>query len=439
MNEQVKLFQNDLEAVFAARPNRFLIIAKAGGKETACHCPDPGRLTELLFPGARLILEKRRGGQSAVKRGPPAKTAYTAAAVRYRGEIVPLFSARLNRAAEKLILKKIIPGLKEIHAEFSLGNSRFDFLCIDEKGRRHLVEVKACSLVEHGVAMFPDAPSGRALKHLEELASLGSRGYCCHLLFVITHGEPKVFVPNPHTDPAFAAALYRYGRPARSRTAGGRTRETGEGAAPVLVHAALIRCGEDGAARLAAAPGGGGFIPPDLSRGELAEKNSGSYLIILEIPKEIPEAGKRAKAKARRDASGTLILEAGALGNIEIKPGWYVYAGSAMKNLSQRISRHLRRVKKKKHWHIDYLSPWASKIRALPICSRRNLECDLAAALEALGGKGVPGFGCSDCRGAGGRRCSSHLFYFRKNPMEERSFVEMLMRFRHEEMKTAKA
>ncbi|MDR1587356.1 MAG: DNA/RNA nuclease SfsA [Treponema sp.] len=439
---QAQLFRNDLEAVFVRRPNRFLIIAKAEGKETACHCPDPGRLTELLFPGARLILEKRCGaegpadlgrnssegrdarGHACRGAGRPAKTAYTAAAVSYRGGIVPLFSARVNRAAEKLILEKIIPGLKEIHPEFSLGGSRFDFLCLDGTGARHLVEVKACSLVEYGVAMFPDAPSSRALKHLEELAALSGRGYCCHILFVITHGAPRVFVPNLHTDPEFAAALYRYGRAALpGKAAGGVAAEPGAAAraagktAPVLVHAALIRCGKNGGARLAeASVSEGAFIPLDLSFGGLAEKDSGSYLVILEI-----------------SGTGRMSIEAGSLGNIEIRPGWYVYAGNAMKNLSRRISRHLRKVRKRKHWHIDYLTPLASNISALPIRSRRGLECELAAALEDLGGKGAPGFGCSDCRGAGGRRCASHLFYFGKNPMENKSFVDMLMRFRHAE------
>jgi sugar fermentation stimulation protein A len=430
MRESVKLFQNDLEAVFVKRPNRFLIIAEAEGRETACHCPDPGRLAELLFPGARLILEKRRGGIRDA--GRPARTAYTAAAVRSRGEVVPLFSARVNRAAEKLVLEKIIPGLRETRAEFSLGGSRFDFFCVDERGARHLVEVKACSLVEYGVAMFPDAPSSRALKHLEELAALGDRGYCCHMLFVITHGAPEVFVPNLHTDPDFAAALRRYGRAAPPETARGgaaaepAARTAGE-SGPVLVHAALIRCGTNGSARLVRDPvsRGGGFIPLDLSRGGLAEKNSGSYLVILEIP--------GTERKGRRGSPETQGIEAGSLGKIEIKPGWYVYAGSAMKNLSRRMSRHLRRVKKRKHWHIDYLTPLASKIKALPVRSCRSLECDLAAALEKLGGEGVPGFGCSDCRGAGGRRCASHLFYFGKNPEEDRGFVDMLMRFRHAE------
>jgi sugar fermentation stimulation protein A len=117
----------------------------------------------------------------------------------------------------------------------------------------------------------------------------------------------------------------------------------------------------------------------------------------------------------------------GALGNIAFRAGWYVYAGSARKNLSKRMSRHLRKTRKQKHCHLDYLCPLSKTIRALPILSYQNLECDLAAALKALGGTELPGFGCSDCR------CESHLYYFQDRPEGNREFVEMLFRFRHVE------
>jgi sugar fermentation stimulation protein A len=244
--------------------------------------------------------------------------------------------------------------------------------------------------VEYGAAMFPDAPSARALKHLEELAALHKEAYICHVLFVVVHGNPKVFIPNLHTDPAFSAALSRVEK-------------------PVKIHAALIRCDPEGNAVLI-----NPALPVDLSHGKLAGNNSGSYLVVLEIPK-------------------TIKTEIGALGTLAFKAGWYVYAGSAMKNLSQRVSRHLRKIRKQKHWHLDYLSPFAKSISALPIVSYKNLECNLASTLEEIGGKGIPGFGSSDCRGAEGRKCISHLFYFKNNPMENQAFVELVLRFRHEE------
>ncbi|WP_010257439.1 DNA/RNA nuclease SfsA [Treponema primitia] len=406
MAEELSLFTNDTEALFVRRPNRFLIIAAPVGKkkELACHCPNPGRLIEFVFPGTRLILEKRDQGNLK------AKTGWTAAGLYYRDTVAPLFSSRANKAAEKLILKEIIPGLTEISPEYTLGDSRFDFLCTDAKKRKHLVEVKACSLIEYEVAMFPDAPSGRALKHLEELAELSAQGYLCHVLFVITHSEPTVFIPNLHTDPEFAAALSRFGHAAVPP--GGRARGTSlqntrkkaaAGSGPVAIHAALLRCDSSGRAILTVPA-----LPVDLSHGKLAESNSGNYMILLELP-------------ASQD------IEVGALGTIRFKAGWYVYAGSARKNLSQRINRHLRRQRKQKHWHLDYLTAWAGKMKALPILSYRNLECDLARDLEKLGGKPIADFGSSDCG------CGSHLFYFKAPPMGNREFVDMLLRYRHAE------
>jgi sugar fermentation stimulation protein A len=299
---------------------------------------------------------------------------------------VPLFSSRANLAAEKLILPRVIPDLREIHPEYRVGNSRFDFFCTGAGGGRHLVEVKACSLVEYGTAMFPDAPSERARRHLEELAALSRRDYRCHILFVIVHGNPKVFRPNLHTDPAFAAGLCRL-------------------AGTLDIRAALIGCDRDGNAELR-----GDAVPVDLSHGKLAEENRGSYLVLLHLPKKS-------------------VVEAGALGPLHLAPGWYVYAGSAQKNLRQRLSRHLRKTNKAKHWHLDYLVPKGDSLAGFPIASCRSLECALAQGLKKLGGRGVPGFGSSDCRAS----CGSHLYYFETDPRENRDFVDLLLRFRHRE------
>jgi sugar fermentation stimulation protein A len=154
-------------------------------------------------------------------------------------------------------------------------------------------------------------------------------------------------------------------------------------------------------------------IPVDLSHGELAASDSGNYLIVLELPKSVK-------------------TDIGALGAIQFEKGWYVYAGSAQKNLSHRIRRHVRKIRKQKHWHLDYLTPWAGKIEALPVMSYRNLECDLAGELGKIGGRAVPGFGSSDC-GEKGRRCPSHLYYFNTPPLLNPEFTDLLFRYRHRE------
>jgi sugar fermentation stimulation protein A len=372
------------------RPNRFLIIAAdpETGEELACHCPNPGSIAEFTIPGTRLILERRPEG---------GKTAWTAAAVRYEGRggaktgshingrsrvIVPLYSARANEAAATLVLPELFPRARKVQPEYTIGGSRFDFFVEDSGGLRHLIEIKACSLVEYGIAMFPDAPSVRALKHLEELAGLSLGGYKAHVIFMIMHGWPERFIPNLHSDPAFAAAL-------------------GRNAGRVDYRAYSLNVDENGIAGLADAE-----VPFDLSHTELAELDSGSYLITL-------------KLEVRTE------IAVGGLGTIQFEPGWYVYCGSARKSLSKRVARHRRKTGKALHWHIDYLVPHASTIKTLPTFSYENLECDLAAALIGVGGTTIPRFGSTDCG------CPSHLYRFETDPMKTSAFLDILFLFRH--------
>jgi hypothetical protein len=128
-----------------------------------------------------------------------------------------------------LVLPRWFPGAT-IYPEFALESSRFDFL-VEAAGQRHLIEVKACSEVEFGTALFPDAPSARARKHLEELARWGRSGYRPHVIFAVVHGNPAQFSPNVHTDPAFARTLAAL--------------------APQLnLHAVLFQTGPDGLTRV---------------------------------------------------------------------------------------------------------------------------------------------------------------------------------------------
>lgn len=419
LRDSVNLFRTDLEARFVERPNRFVVIAEdARGRKFRCHMPNPGRMTELLVPGTPLLLQARTPPSGADRRdsprgeegaprpaetvagpiteeaaeagraaGPPSprKTEWTAVAARYRGGIVPLVSASMNRVARDLVLPRLYPQATELRGEYAVGTSRFDFLVTDRHDQRTLVEVKSCSLVEFGVAMFPDAPSERALRHLRELSRLADEGYRAAVIFVIGHGRAERLVPNLHTDPAFAAEL-------------------SAAAANVDIRAVQLEVREDGLARLVRQE-----VPVDLSYGALAAANRGSYLILLEL----------------REAA---TMGVGALGPVHFEPGWYVYCGSAERGLSSRTARHLRTEGKRLRWHIDYLVPAAARLEAFPIAGRENLECCLSAALAALGGIPVPRFGSSDCVS----RCGSHLYRFGTPPLKDRAFLDLLFRFRHE-------
>jgi len=114
----------------------------------------------------------------------------------------------------------------------------------------------------------------------------------------------------------------------------------------------------------------------------------GSYLLLLKVT----------------DVSKIKI---GKLGELSIKPGFYVYSGSAFGpgGVSARVGRHLRRVKKLR-WHIDYLRQRVENACAFIQPNSRS-ECTYASELIISGGEvAMKGFGSSDCR------CKSHLIYF---------------------------
>jgi Uri superfamily endonuclease len=97
-------------------------------------------------------------------------------------------------------------------------------------------------------------------------------------------------------------------------------------------------------------------------------------------------------------------INVGALGQKTFKKGTYAYAGSAQKNLEQRVKRHLRR-EKRKFWHIDYLlsSDAAKVIKVLFKQGSKAEECRVACEISSRS-EDVSSFGCSDCN------CRSHLF-----------------------------
>lgn len=105
-------------------------------------------------------------------------------------------------------------------------------------------------------------------------------------------------------------------------------------------------------------------------------------------------------------------LQVGRWGVIEVRPGYYIYVGSAFGpgGVLARVSRHCRE-SKSKHWHIDYLRERTSVESVWYSHSVKRLEHRWAKALGKWNhAEPLRGFGCSDCD------CDSHLFYFSKAP-----------------------
>ena len=100
-----------------------------------------------------------------------------------------------------------------------------------------------------------------------------------------------------------------------------------------------------------------------------------------------------------------LSVKIGKLGLIKFRPDLYVYVGSAKRNFSSRIKRHLAK-NKKKFWHIDYLLAKKNTIVEKVYFTKRKNEYQLARGLVKF--PYIKNFGSSDCK------CSSHLFYIEK-------------------------
>ncbi len=214
-----------IRARFVERPNRFLLrVVPEGTDEIAeAHLPDPGRLRELLVPGAEIWL------RSAVS--PGRRTRWTAALVRSPedSELVSLDTTLPNRLVEPALasgdLEEFVSYTLETR-EWSHGRSRFDFLLRSQSGRPLVLEVKSVTLVQGTTALFPDAVTARGARHVRELAGFAASGeFEAAILFVVQRSAAERIHPARAIDPDFSDALHEakasgvrvYGR--RSRVA----------------------------------------------------------------------------------------------------------------------------------------------------------------------------------------------------------------------------
>lgn len=195
-------YQHVKEGRFLSRPNRFVARVLLDGAEEVVHVKNTGRCRELLLPGARVYL--------ALGDNPQRKTRYDLIAVEKGPLLVNMDSQATNRVfGEWAGAGHFRAGLTLLRPETVWGNSRFDFYWEDASGCRGFVEVKGVTLEEKGHARFPDAPTLRGVKHLEELARCQAEGYEAAVCFVLQMGGMKDFAPNDVTHPAFGDALRR--------------------------------------------------------------------------------------------------------------------------------------------------------------------------------------------------------------------------------------
>ena len=192
-------YRNIHKARFIARPNRFIAKVELDGIEETVHVKNTGRCRELLVPGCTVYLEKSDN--------PERKTRYDLVAVEKGDILINMDAQAPNKVfAEWAESGAFHPGLTLLRAETVWGKSRFDFYW--ESGEdKGFVEVKGCTLEKDGIALFPDAPTERGVKHLRELIEAGKAGYHCCVCFVVQMKGCCAFSPNEKTHPEFASVL----------------------------------------------------------------------------------------------------------------------------------------------------------------------------------------------------------------------------------------
>ena len=174
------------KGTFQSRPNRFVAEIKYKGKIETAHVHDPGRLKELLIKGAEVLFTHSNG-----------KLKYYIKAVKTGNEWVLIDSAQHSNIALKIF--EYLPEfskIKQIKKEVKLGNSRIDFT-IDGVP----LEVKGCSLVKESLALFPDAPTERGTRHVEEIINYNG------IILILVLRKAEEFSPNWEMDPKFSQKL----------------------------------------------------------------------------------------------------------------------------------------------------------------------------------------------------------------------------------------
>lgn len=199
-------YENVIKGNFIDRPNRFIATVSVDNQEEKAHVKNTGRCRELLIPGEQVYLEDFEGRMG--KR----KMRYSLIGVRKGNLLVNLDSQAPNQVVKEALNsgKLTLPGMGRltlVKGEHKYGASRLDFYVEDEYGKQGFIEVKGCTLEQDGIARFPDAPTERGVRHIEELMGAADAGYQVYVIFVIQMKGITAFEPNDATHKAFGDTL----------------------------------------------------------------------------------------------------------------------------------------------------------------------------------------------------------------------------------------
>lgn len=200
-------YTNIVKGVFLSRPNRFIAEVEVDSVAYTVHVKNTGRCRELLQKGVTVYLEKSSN--------PNRKTAFDLVAVEKRREgkenlLVNMDSQIPNAVAYEWLKGKnpLFSENAKIRREVTFGDSRFD-LYVEDGERKAFVEVKGVTLEQDGLSLFPDAPTLRGVKHINELIKARQAGFEAYILFVIQMKEVHTFSPHKKMHEDFAQALLK--------------------------------------------------------------------------------------------------------------------------------------------------------------------------------------------------------------------------------------
>jgi len=204
--DEIRIEGKLTEARFVKRLNRFIAVVEMNGAQHFAHVPNTGRLKELLTERATVLVREYDN--------PARKTKYGLLLVKKNGIWVSIDSANVPNQIVHEALKqgkfKQFKGFDEIRREVIKGDSRLDFGLFSQD-REYYIEVKGVTLVENRQAFFPDAPTSRGSRHLEDLMELRQMGKGAGVIFIVQREDADVVKPNDRTDKDFGDLLRKAG------------------------------------------------------------------------------------------------------------------------------------------------------------------------------------------------------------------------------------
>lgn len=199
-------YSNVVKGIFIERLNRFIAKVEINNSIETVHVKNTGRCRELLLPRTTVYLEYFNN--------PNRKTQYDLIAVEKilpNGEIllINMDSQVPNTiAVDYLKTANIFPESATYKREVTYKNSRFDIFVEDVKSnRKAFVEVKGVTLEDNTLAKFPDAPTVRGVKHINELVAALNDGFEAYIFFVIQMKNVTAFTPNDTMHKEFGKSL----------------------------------------------------------------------------------------------------------------------------------------------------------------------------------------------------------------------------------------